>query len=39
MAFLIGTEPAKTCGPARYAPGVIPPDQAGGPLRPGGQSP
>ena len=39
MAFLIGTEPAKTCGPARYAPGVIPPDQAGAPLRPGGQSP
>ena len=28
MAFLIGTEPANTCGTSRYAPGVAPPDEA-----------
>jgi penicillin-binding protein 1A len=25
MAFIAGTEPKETCGPARYAPGVSPP--------------
>ena len=25
MAFIAGTEPKDTCGPARYAPGVSPP--------------
>jgi hypothetical protein len=25
MAFVAGTEPKETCGPARYAPGVSPP--------------
>ncbi len=28
MAFVIGTEPANTCGASRYAPGVAPPDEA-----------
>ncbi len=44
MAFIVGTEPAKTCGAPKYAPGMIPPDRAGAPggpaaARPGGQSP
>jgi penicillin-binding protein 1A len=34
MAFIAGTEPPETCGPARYAPGVAPPRVEPPPLPP-----
>jgi penicillin-binding protein 1A len=34
MAFVAGTEPKETCGPARYAPGVSPPHMDLPPLPP-----
>jgi penicillin-binding protein 1A len=39
MAFIAGTEPKETCGPARYAPGVSPPRVEPPPLPPPGAAP
>ena len=38
MAFIAGTEPKETCGPARYAPGISPP-RAEPPLLPAPSAP
>jgi hypothetical protein len=39
MAFIAGTEPKETCGPARYAPGVSPPRVEPPPLPSPGAAP